>query len=61
MTVLYGLLGGATVGRTLAAYALIYAYCNLLLVLTLALMRPLKSVMIALQYKHRPDDFFERD
>ncbi|MEM7026466.1 MAG: DUF983 domain-containing protein [Pseudomonadota bacterium] len=29
----------------------------LTLVLTLALMRPLKGVMIALQYKHRREDF----
>ncbi len=29
----------------------------LTLILTLALMRPLKGVLIALQYKHRRDDF----
>jgi uncharacterized protein (DUF983 family) len=29
----------------------------LALILTLALMRPLKSVLIALQYKHRREDF----
>lgn len=34
---LFGLLGGATVGWTLAAYALLYAYANLLLVVTMAL------------------------
>jgi uncharacterized protein (DUF983 family) len=28
-------------------------------ILTLALMRPLKSLLIALQYKHRRDDFSE--
>ena len=32
----------------------------LTVILTLALMRPLKSLLIALQYKHRRDDFSER-
>jgi uncharacterized protein (DUF983 family) len=32
----------------------------LTVLLTLALMRPLKSVLIALQYKHRSDDFSGR-
>jgi uncharacterized protein (DUF983 family) len=32
----------------------------LTLILTLALMRPLKGVLIALQYQHRRDDFSER-
>jgi uncharacterized protein (DUF983 family) len=31
----------------------------LTLILTLALMRPLKALLIALQYKHRRDDFSE--
>jgi uncharacterized protein (DUF983 family) len=31
----------------------------LTVILTLALMRPLKSLLIALQYKHRRDDFSE--
>ena len=38
----------------------LFVWLPLTLVLTLALMRPLKGVMIALQYKHRPDDFCER-
>jgi uncharacterized protein (DUF983 family) len=32
----------------------------LTVVLTLGLMRPFKAVLIALQYKHRRDDFSER-
>jgi uncharacterized protein (DUF983 family) len=32
----------------------------LAMILVLALMRPLKAVLIALQYKHRPHDFGER-
>jgi uncharacterized protein (DUF983 family) len=32
----------------------------LTVILTLALMRPLKSLLIALQYKHRRDDFTEK-
>jgi uncharacterized protein (DUF983 family) len=32
----------------------------LTVILTLALMRPLKSLLITLQYKHRRDDFSER-
>jgi uncharacterized protein (DUF983 family) len=32
----------------------------LTLILTLALMRPLKALLIALQYEHRRDDFSER-
>ncbi len=32
----------------------------LTLILTLALMRPLKSLLIALQYRHRSEDFSER-
>jgi uncharacterized protein (DUF983 family) len=32
----------------------------LTLVLVLALMRPFKAMMIALQYKHRPDDFTQQ-
>lgn len=35
--VLFGLLGGATVGRTALAYVLLYAYANLLLVVTMGL------------------------
>ncbi|MBX3472373.1 MAG: hypothetical protein KF878_36440, partial [Planctomycetes bacterium] len=34
---LFGLLGGASVGRTLLAYVLLYAYANLLLLVTMAL------------------------
>jgi uncharacterized protein (DUF983 family) len=32
----------------------------LTVVLVLALMRPFKAIMIALQYKHRPDDFTQQ-
>ena len=37
LTTLFAMLGGVTLGRTLTAYALIYVYCNLLLVVTMAL------------------------
>ena len=33
----------------------------LTIILTLGLMRPLKSLLIALQYKHRRDDFSQED
>ena len=36
--VLFGLLGGATIGRTALAYGLLYAYANLLLLVTMGLM-----------------------
>jgi uncharacterized protein (DUF983 family) len=32
----------------------------LTVLLVLALMRPFKAIMIALQYKHRPDDFTQQ-